>query len=695
MSVPILIVVAYLMLSLLKDANLADFWSLSMKGFLSNSGWLLLIFLLAGPLAFGQFRKKKEVLVNTDTLPSDVVLNIYQFDNMNKVDHYYNESKLIQIRKFDSERNWERLYVALKDYVKRFGIQNFYKDTRLVWRLAKLTELFGDYEEARSLYRLVLRHHHRGINLREIEIYYDSLNNFEAEQYVPVDYYYELVEHRKLIDTLRPPRGVLLNMGTAVNSSKADYAPTLSLTDDILIFTSKRNNLDLSIRRRDNEDLFYSKKDDYGIWSEAREMKGINSLYNEGSAALSRDGKTLYFSRCECIDCYGDCDLFVTTLQEDSTWGDIRNLGINVNSVSWDSHPSLSHSEDTLYFASDRLGGFGLADIYFTWKNVNGTWAPAQNLGPVINTRNNDVSPFYHPAYDILYFSSNGQLYNFGEYDIYKAYNMEGKWTEPHNIGPLVNGRGSEFYFTIDSESSNLFYSRSSSRDLKKQDLYSFPLPMEAQPLASTELSGTLTDSLTGAPFRGIVSIIDLDEGIEVAPRYLRADGSFEFQLIDQRNYLLIIQGDDFFRIEEAFFLDGPLELNKVTEPLAARVKFESIEFEVGKAELQPSMYGDLNKIVNFLYDNIDFKLRVSGHTDSYGSEDFNLELSKLRARVISDYIVLFAGIHESRVEHEGYGSSRPVVVETSEADQALNRRVEFEIYRPAPPPSPNEDPED
>lgn len=628
-----------------------------------------------------QSRRRNRSVVAVDSLPSDVVLNIYRFENINKIANYYDEGKLNRIRKLEREKRWEELFVALKDYVGNFGVRNFYKDTRMIWRLAKLTELFGDYEEARSLYRLVLRHHHQGIDIREIEIYYDSLNNKEAEQYVPIEYYYELVEHRKLIDTLRPPRGVLLNMGTLVNSSKADYGPTLSYDDDKLIFTSKRNNLDFSINRKENEDLFISTMDEYGTWSKAKPMPAINSYYNEGSAVLSRDGKTLFFSRCDCQNCIGDCDLFMSEMQEDSTWGAVQNLGINVNSVSWDSHPALSHTGDTLYFASDRLGGFGLADIYFTYKE-GGTWAPARNLGPVINTRNNDVSPFYHPVFDVLYFTSNGQLYSFGEYDIFKSHNVNGDWSEPHNIGPLVNGKGSEFYFTIDKNSSNLFYARSATRDLNKQDLYSFPLPMEAQPLATTRFSGSLTDSLTGAPFRGIVTIIDMDQGIEVAPRFLQADGTFEFNLIDQRNYLLVIQGDDFFRIEEAFFLDGPMTLDRVTEPLAARVKFESIEFEVGQAELLPGMYGDLNKIVNFLYDNIDFKLKISGHTDSFGAEDFNLQLSKERAKVIRDYIVLFAGIQPDRVEHDGYGSSLPIVEENSEEDQALNRRVEFEIYR-------------
>jgi outer membrane protein OmpA-like peptidoglycan-associated protein len=143
-----------------------------------------------------------------------------------------------------------------------------------------------------------------------------------------------------------------------------------------------------------------------------------------------------------------------------------------------------------------------------------------------------------------------------------------------------------------------------------------------------------------------------------------------------------VIQGDDFFRIEEAFYLDGYVELNKTTEPMNARMKFESVEFDNGKAEIKPEMYGDLNKIINFLYDNIDFKLKISGHTDSQGSQALNLQLSKDRAENIRDYIVIFAGILESRVEWEGLGSSGPLVEENTDADKKINRRVEFQIYR-------------
>ena len=632
--------------------------------------------------SYSQEKKTVTKLLRTDSVAEQITLNLYDFAFINKYPDYFDERKMREILKKQDEEDWEKAFELINDYVGRFGIQNFYKDTKMIWRLAKLTELFGDREKAKSLYRLVLRHHHQGINIREVELYYDSLNKQEAQQYVPLDYYYELAEHRKLIDTLRPPRGILLNMGATVNSSRADYGPSLNILNNILIFTSKRNTSGASFDPVENEDIFISKRDDFG-WGQAKELRGLNTRNNEGSATLSSDGKSFFFSRCDCDECFGDCDLFVTTMQSDSIWGEAINLGAAVNSVSWDSHPSLSHTGDTLYFASDRLGGFGLSDLYFTYRKEDSTWARSQNMGPVINTRNNDVSPFYHPVFDVLYFSSNGQLYNFGEFDIYKSYKKAGKWAEPYNLGPLVNGLGSEFYFTIDSESDLLFYSKSTSRDLTKLDLYSFPLPMEAQPLATIPVIGTLTDSLTGKPFRGIVSIIDLDEGVEVAPKFLKPDGSFNFDLINNRNYLLVIQGDDFFRLEEVFYLDGPLEINKVTEPLASKVKFESIEFDVGKSELKEEMYADLNKLVNFLYDNADFKLRISGHTDSFGSDETNLRLSKERAKSIFDYLADFAGISPGRAIWEGYGSSRPIIEnEKSEADKRVNRRVEFEIYR-------------
>jgi len=607
-------------------------------------------------------------------LPGD----FFQFPNVNKVEYFEDKKALDELRKLDKKKKWEELFPLLVDYTRQFGIQNFYKDTYLLWRLAKLTELFGNLEGAKRLYKLVLKHHRTDIDLATIELYYDSLN---THNFVPLEYYYELVEYRKEVDTLRPPRGVLMNMGSKINSPQADYGPALNLGRDVFVFTSRRSEKISLVATTNNEDLFISRRIG-DKWTEAAPLTEINSRYNEGSVCLSRDGKTLIFSRCGSPDGYGNCDLFSAKMQPDSTWGEIENLGTKVNSGGWDSQPTLSITEDTLFFASDRIGGFGLSDIWFTVRNRNGKWGLAQNAGPVINSRQGDLGPFYHPLIDVFYFSSEGHLLNFGEYDIYKVSKFEGFWGEPKNIGPLVNGAGSEFYFTIDSESRDLFYARSVEHSMDLMDLYSFPLPMGAQPNATTRVTGQLTDAQTGETFNGIVSIIDLDNGIEVAPQFVKDDGTFEFDLINDNNYMIVIQGEEFFRIEEFFHLSGDTTILSTAQHIASRIEFESIEFASGGADLDPQMYPDLNKIVNFLYDNPDFFLRISGHTDGSGSESFNQELSQERAEAIRDYIVKFNYVPGYRVEAVGYGSSKPIVAEENDADKALNRRVEFEIYR-------------
>ncbi len=630
-------------------------------------------------------RGRKSKLLSPEYLNKDISSfaqsDLFDFKNVNRIDYFLDRKELGTILALDQEKDWQRLYAPLRQYVRKFGIENFYKDTYLIWRLAKLTETYGNQDEAILLYKLVLKHHRDEVNIGKIELHYDSLVQNDKDYYVPLDYYYELVEFRNEVDTLRPPQGVLLNMGEEINSDASDYGPTLSVSDDILIFSSRRNVSYRGLEETTNEDLFWSTRDE-GYWSKAKAFESINTEFNEGSASLTKDGKTLYFTRCYSPDSYGDCDIFVAKLQEDSTWAEVENLGINVNSKAWDSHPSLNHNEDTLYFASDRIGGFGLGDIYYTYRTFNGDWSPAMNAGPIINTRNNEISPFYHHVYDVLYFSSNGHALNFGLFDIYKTYRHDKNWGEPKNIGPLVNGPGNEYYFTIDSESKDLFYARSKEKDNSDLDLYSFPLPMEAQPGATTKFVGNISNQIDNEPFKGIVSIIDMDNGIEVAPKFLRPDGTFEFDLINNNNYLLIIRGEEFLKIEELFYLDGDSEFIQKTENISSKIEFESIVFGNGVADLSAEMYGDLDKIAEFLLDNPNFKLKISGHTDTDGREDFNLTLSQDRADAIKEYIVFFGSVEPARVEARGFGSSMPIVESSSDENKELNRRVEFQLYK-------------
>lgn len=646
---------------------------------------LLFGYLLNGVLGFSQIKPAQSPFTLQDTAKyavSSKVHSLLTFPNLNRIPYYYDKKQINRLQKLADPSDAEQLYKQLFPYVRAFGVTNFLKDNRLLWKLAQLEEERGDTTAAIAIYKLVLKHYTEGMEAQLARQSLVDMGIEKKEDYVPLKYYYELVEYRKEIDTLRPPRGVYLNMGDGINSSSGDYGPALSASNDVLLFTSKRNKRQQGLKEVDNEDLMMSYRQDED-WLAAEPLEGINSPYNEGSACLSPDGNTLFFARCSSPDGSGSCDLYVSSRREDQTWSTPQNLGKHINSSAWDSHPSLSRSGDTLFFASDRLGGFGLSDIYYTHKDGQGQWVRPKNIGPVVNTRSSEVSPFYHPEHNVLYFSSDGHLLNFGEFDIYKSYRYRDIWNEPKNIGPLVNGEGSEFYFTIDAQSQNLYYARSVENKMANLDLYSFPLPMEAKPTATINLDGSLVNSETGEPFSsGIVSIIDLDNGVEVAPKFLRPDGTFEFKLINNNNYLIIIQGEEFFRLEEVFFLSGDKTFNFETMPISSRIQFSNMEFDNGKSEIKPEMFANLDKIINFLMDNPTIRLHIEGHTDSDGNPELNRKLSQDRADAIRAYLIDFGKVDAVRVQATGYGSSKPIVEEKTAEDKKLNRRVEFKIEK-------------
>lgn len=651
------------------------------------------------------------VLTSRSTKQGDV---FFSFPNINKVYHYYHYNKRQQLLSLISNGDDEKLLKALENYVGNFGIRNFSEDTDFMWLLAQLYEKNEELAKAKSMYRLVLKHQKRNTipevsKLMEAQQKFNKLTDLDKDLYVPLDYYYQLVEYRKHIDTLRPPKSILTNMGDLVNHSNiADYAPSISVNDQIILFTKRTldsNHLsnDHNKEVRYSENLYWSQGYEDGFWDEAHKFPSpINTGCNEGSSVLSRDGKTLYFTRCrvednllDCSDCLGECDIYTSKKDDKGKWSKPKNLGSQINTIAWESHPTLSKSEDTLYFSSSRGDGFGLADIWFTYKvDKKGHWAKAQNMGPTINTCGNEYSPFFSRKTGIFFFSSNGQLMNFSDLDnksrirtldIYKAYREGNHWKEPKNVGPLVNGEGDEYYFSMDSKSEFLYYAKTeedSDPNKAITDLYSFPVPMEAQPTATVNLHGTLIDKDTKETYQGIVSVIDLESGIEVAPKEVRENGTFDFDLIDHKKYLLIIQGDEFFRIEKLFELNGDTSIvSEATSVKNKKLQFASLVFKNGKWDILPEMEQDLWNIVDFLIDNPMFSLNIGGHTDSDGDTKKNHLLSQRRADAIKSFIIENGNITSDRIQAIGYGSDKPIKSpEVTEEDKQINRRVEFEL---------------
>jgi len=231
--------------------------------------------------------KKGAVVTLNDTVTTYSQTDMFGFHNVNKIAFYRNETWLAKIRTLDASKQDSLMYRELRGYVKNFGIENFNKNfgienfnknTAMLWRLAKLSENYGPPGEALLLYKLVLKHHQQGLDINAIYKRYQMIDPDKKENYVPLDFYYKLVEYRKDIDTLRPPQSVLINMGGYINSDKEDYGPTVGNTDDLILFTSKRNeHLDHTY----NEDLFFSRKvETTKIYSSAERLKTIGTMHN-------------------------------------------------------------------------------------------------------------------------------------------------------------------------------------------------------------------------------------------------------------------------------------------------------------------------------------------------------------------------------------------------------------------------------
>ncbi len=634
---------------------------------------------------------EKDALIIQDFVPTDTTSVLQKpgidFPNVNVIPYYYQPALLARIERYRLNQQWKPMFNVLYRYVSNFGIENF-KDMSMVWQLAGVSEYLGKEKLTKDLYRLIIKHH-RG-EIKEALQYYDSLTQFEQDLYAELDYYFHMVERRKSVDTLLPPQDVLLNMGSLVNSEYDDYAVTVTgENDNTIYFSSKRNRTpsnemvfaNPSSTAPYNEDLYMAQRDEYGEWGEAQPLTSLNTQYNEGSPCLSPDGQTLIFVRCNNPESYGDCDLYEAKRLDDGQWARAVNMGAEINSAVWDSHPAFSVTGDTLYFSSARAGGFGGTDLYFSIRHKSGGWLPPLNMGPIINTRGKEVSPFPHPRYNVLYFSSDNHLVNFGGFDIFKSFNVNGKWGEPKNVGPLVNGEGDEIYFSIDTESLWLFYAKSVDEGGKNLDLHSFQLPMEAKPNNIVTFTGMVVEPVTGEVFQGIVTIVDMTEGTEVAPKEIREDGTFQFELINHREYLVIIEGDNFFNINELFHINGDTTVQFDAVPVK-NIVFNSIDFESGSSELLPEMENNLHLVIDFLADHPAYNVKVIGHTDSDGDPKMNLELSQDRANAIKSYIISYGGFHPSRVEAIGKGSSEPIILEQkTEKDKKINRRVEFKIF--------------
>ena len=557
---------------------------------------------------------------------------------------------------------------AITDFEKGLSLTNDVRKQKVFWfDMGELYLLLGQYDKA--------------INVLESYIKNETQNQQRLQKAKTVLSSAQFaVQHKNEKSFQRRP------LSDTVNAFVMQYFPVLTADEKQLIFTRRKGD-----GPNDDEDLVISRRDAQGRWSSPESIsKNINTELNEGTCAISADGRRLIFTSCSGRDGIGSCDLYESIKLGDS-WSAPKNLGRNVNSQQWESQPSLSADGRTLYFVSDRSSGEGRRDIWISTLDERGVWTRAVNAGTSINTPYDEISPFIHANNKSLYFASNG-LPGFGGYDIFITEKDANGWKTPMNIGNIINDHEDQFSFFITANGEKGYYSHEETlaTGVSRSKLYEVVIPEENQvQFRSNYVKGIVRDKVTQQPLAARIELINLADNQMVSlvdadsltGEYLMVltQGAEYALYVNKKGYLFKSYNFNYSEVKDFEPIVVNIDLEKASAGSIAVLN--NIFFDVDKYELKDKSIPELQKIIRFMHDNPTIRVEISGHTDNSGQPTYNKQLSEKRALSVFQYITQ-KGISPKRLTFVGYGQDKPLATNATPEGRQLNRRIEFQILK-------------
>jgi outer membrane protein OmpA-like peptidoglycan-associated protein len=465
------------------------------------------------------------------------------------------------------------------------------------------------------------------------------------------------------------------NLGDSINSKLLEYFPSVTIDGNTLVFT----------RRIGQEDFFVSEKKN-GVWSAAVSLPGnLNTEENEGAQTISQDGRMLIFTGCNMEDGQGSCDLYVSYLTKNG-WGERINMGRIINTEFWESQPSLSPDKRTLYFAARDPSGFGGSDLFVSHLQPNGQWGTPLNMGPEVNSSADESCPFIHADNQTFYFTSNGHP-GYGGTDLYfMRKQADGSWGKPQNLGYPVNTIDDEGSLIIASDGKTAYYASDGADSRGGLDIYSFQLPNNVRPFKTLWVKGNVFDEKTKQGLPSAVELINLATAQTISKVQTDEEGNYLITLPVGNDYAFNVNRKGYLFYSENFFLkqSGTDTTYTIDIPLTpieinASIVLKNIFFDVNKAELKQESMIELDRVIQLLKENPSVKIEIGGHTDNVGKPADNLLLSNNRAKAVINYF-LYKGIPADRISSKGFGETKPVGDNTTEAGRAKNRRTELKV---------------
>lgn len=470
-----------------------------------------------------------------------------------------------------------------------------------------------------------------------------------------------------------------------VNTQFDEYFPSISADDKTLSITRLiPQTYGVMSGRLDNvqEDLFISRRADENAQWELAENIGepVSTAKNEGAQSITADGQRMYFTRCQ-----GPCNIYYSDRLANGLWSEPKALPSPVNLPGEsDKQPSISPDGQTLYFASSRPGGYGSYDIWCATRNpTTGHWSSAVNLGPTINTRFDEQSPFIHFDNKTLYFSSNGHP-GFGDLDLFTAQRInDTTWSVPRNLGFPINTAQTDMGLIVSPNAHTAYYA-SSRNPNTGLDIYTFTLPDTLRPTPVSYMRGTVTDATNGRPLPAQCQLVDLESG-EVNMRPVANQlGQFLICLPVGRQYALFASHVDYFDHSLHFDFMGvhsstaPYEQQIALMPMTKgqTLTLRNVFFATDSDALNEESYVELDRWAKLLQDRPSMRIRIVGHTDDQGEAVYNKDLSLRRARSVARYLAA-QGVSLDRLECLGEGEEKPIESNSTPEGRARNRRTE------------------
>ncbi len=471
-----------------------------------------------------------------------------------------------------------------------------------------------------------------------------------------------------------------INLGSGVNSPEDDLMPALTADEHWLYFTRLER-----IGRAHDENIFVSENRN-GQWSEAVPVsERVNTLeFNEGAHCISPSGKYLFFTSCDRPNSIGGCDIYFSK-RDGNEWEPGKNLGPVINTRAKETQPYITGDGRTLYFVSARNGGYGGGDIYSSTLGDDGRWSEPKNLGPEINTDQEEERPFIHPDGYTLYFTSRGHE-GMGGADLFMSRRQaDGTWGKAINLGYPINTPGDEIGIYVTTDGHWAYFASEQPDTRGGMDIYKFEMPENLKPYPVSYVKGVVTDKDNGRPLATKIQFFDLASGVIYSTASSDGKtGEYLATLPTGKNYACQISKEGYlfysanFSLKDvkqggAYIMDIQLEKIKV----GSAVVLNNVFFESNSFELKNESRTELNTLIDLMTKNPTMKIEIGGHTDNSGIEKDNEALSTNRAKSVNDYLVS-KGISQDRLTYKGYAATKPIADNKTPEGKAKNRRTEF-----------------